>query len=81
MTLANYIRAAIGRAQFYLDPLDGLVHGEIPGFANVTAQGATILECRHALIELLEDWIEFHLTRGLEVPEIDGIELPRRDVF
>lgn len=81
MTHANYIRAALSRAHFYVDPIDGLVHGEIPGFNEVNAEGQTVLECRHALIELLEDWIEFHRMRGLGVPVLDGIELPVRDPY
>ncbi len=79
MTISSYVRAALTRATFYLDPEDGLVHGEIPGVANIKAEGHTIIECRHALIELLEDWIEFHISRGLAVPVLDGIELPVHD--
>jgi predicted RNase H-like HicB family nuclease len=75
MSLANYIRAAMAEAVYQVDPEDGLVHGEIPGFAQIQAEGRTLLECRHALIELLEDWIDFHLARGLEVPSVNGIGL------
>ncbi|AFY62034.1 type II toxin-antitoxin system HicB family antitoxin [Synechococcus sp. PCC 6312] len=81
MTLANYMRAAMERAVYHIQPEDGLVHGEIPGFANVNAQGRTLLECRHALTELLEDWVDFRLSRGLAVPTLDGIELPSRNEF
>jgi len=77
MSLSNYMRAVLARAVYQVHPEDGLVHGEIPGFTHLQAEGRTLLECRHALTELLEDWIDFHLARGLEVPSVEGIELPR----
>lgn len=81
MLLSDYMNAALARAVYEHNHQDGLIHGCIPGFDGVVADGDTLLDCRHHLAELLEDWINFHLSRGVPVPIVDGIELPLRDVF
>jgi len=81
MALSSYMNAALDRAVYHLNPEDGFIYGEIPGFEGVSAKGKTLIDCREHLSELLEDWIYFHVSRGIPVPIIDGIEVPVREVF
>lgn len=60
---------------------DGCTYGEIPGFENVTAQADTLEQCRHDLVEALEEWIFSRMTRQLPVPEVDGIHLPVKEMM
>lgn len=78
--LTNYIRAVMSRAT-YTVLADGLTHGEIPGFENVAAQADTLEQCRHDLVESLEEWIFSRVTRQLPVPEVDGIQLPVKEMM
>ena len=79
--LTDYIQAVMHRATYNLDPIDDCVHGEIPGFDRVTAKAQTLEICRQDLLGSLEEWIFFRVSRGLPVPEIDGIQLPHREVL
>jgi predicted RNase H-like HicB family nuclease len=49
--------------------------GEIPGFQGVWANAPTLEACRDELEQVLEDWIVFRLSDGLDLPVVDGIEL------
>ncbi|WP_409872622.1 type II toxin-antitoxin system HicB family antitoxin [Thermosynechococcus sp.] len=75
------MNAALERAVYHFNGEDGLIYGEIPDLEGVKASGKTVLECREHLSELLEDWIYFHVSRGIPVPVIDGIEVPVREIF
>jgi len=60
---------------------DGSTYGEIPEFENVTAQADTLEQCRHDLVESLEEWIFSRVTRQLPLPVIDGIQLPMKEML
>jgi predicted RNase H-like HicB family nuclease len=79
--LTDYIQAVMKRATYQLSTEDHLIYGEIPGFARVTARAETIEICRSELIEALEEWIFFHISRQLPVPVVDGIELPVKEML
>ncbi|MFN3678703.1 type II toxin-antitoxin system HicB family antitoxin [Thermosynechococcus sp.] len=81
MSLSDYMHAALERAVYQFNAEDGLIYGDIPGLEGVRGQGKTVLECREHLCELLEDWIYFHVSRGIPVPVINGIEVPVREIF
>lgn len=81
MLLSDYLHAALEQAVYHFNSEDDLVYGEIPGFEGVCGKGKTVLECREQLSELLEDWIYFHVSRGIPVPVINGIEVPVREIF
>lgn len=81
MSLSSYMNAALEQAVYHFNTEDGLIHGEIPELEGVKAKGKTVLECREHLSELLEDWIYFHVSRGIPVPVINGIEVPVRETF
>ncbi|URR34985.1 type II toxin-antitoxin system HicB family antitoxin [Thermosynechococcus sp. HN-54] len=81
MLLSDYMNAALERATYHFNAEDGLIYGEITDLEGVKAHGKTVLECREHLSELLEDWIYFHVSRGIPVPVINGIEVPVREIF
>ncbi len=65
----------------YTTSTDGLTYGEIPGFENVFARADTLEQCRHDLVESLEEWIFARVTRQLPIPVVDGIQLPVKDMM
>lgn len=79
--MTDYIQAAMQRATYRLSQDEDLVYGEIPGFDRVTACAETMEACRSELVEALEEWIFFHLSRQLPVPVLDGVELPVKDML
>ncbi len=77
----NYIRAAMRQAQYQEIPETDTIYGEIPGFQGVTAQAENLEACQQQLVEALEEWIFFRISRKLPVPALDGIELPIQEVM
>lgn len=68
------------RARYAILPDEGTFYREIPGFDGVYSEGATLEACRDELEEVLEEWIFFRISRSLELPELEGIELRIRKV-
>jgi predicted RNase H-like HicB family nuclease len=73
--LTEYLDKAMRRAHYEILPEDGSYYGEIPGFAGVYADAATLEACRDELREVLEEWILLGIARGHTLPTVDGIEL------
>ena len=73
--LTRYISGAIAKAKYEILPDDGTYYGEIPGFEGIYANATTLEACRDELIEVLEEWILFRVSRNLELPVVDGLEL------
>ena len=73
--LTRYISGAIAKAKYEILPDDGTYYGDIPGFEGIYANAATLEACREELIEVLEEWILFRVSRNLELPIVDGLEL------
>jgi len=73
--LTEYLQAAMRRAKYEILPDDGSFYGEIPGFQGVYANDTTLESCREALQEVLEEWIFFRVSRSLDLPVVDGLEL------
>ena len=65
--LTRYISGAIAKAKYEILPDDGTYYGEIPGFEGIYANAATLEACREELIEVLEEWILFRVSRNLEL--------------
>lgn len=63
------------KAKYEILTDDGTYYGEIPGFDGIYANAATLEACREELIEVLEEWILFRVSRNLELPVVDGLEL------
>ena len=68
--LTRYIQAAMHRAAYEILPDDHTFYGEIPGFAGVYANAATLEACRDELAEVLDEWILFRVARNLPVPTV-----------
>ena len=65
--LTRYISGAIAKAKYEILPDDGTYYGDIPGFEGIYANAATLEACREELIEVLEEWILFRVSRNLEL--------------
>jgi predicted RNase H-like HicB family nuclease len=73
--LTDYIRAAMRHATYEILEDDGTFFGSIPGLQGVWANEATLEACRDELQSVLEDWMLFRLSRGLELPVVDDLDL------
>ena len=73
--IREYIDAAMAMAEYKTLPEDGSYYGEIPGFNGVQASAKTLAECRNMLEEVLENWALFRVSRGIDVPVLDGMDL------
>ena len=76
--IRKYISKAMTGAQYEILSDDSSWYGEIPGFQGVWANNDTLEECRVELEEVLEDWLLFSISRGFDVPVVDGIDLKFR---
>jgi len=66
--LMSYIGAAMRRARYEILLDDSTFYGEIPGFDGVYANADTLEACREELVEVLEEWILFRVSRNLLLP-------------
>lgn len=69
---AEYIQAALERAEYEIidDPQPYYAH--VPGLQGVWATAKSFEECRKELISTIEDWIVLGLRLGHPIPAIDG---------
>lgn len=67
---AEYIQAALDKAEYKLIDDQKPVFGEVPELEGVWATGATVEECRKELISVIEGWIALRLRMGDSIPEI-----------
>lgn len=77
--IREYIDTAMTKATFEVLPDDGSWYGEIPGFQGVYSNAATLEECRKVLEEVLEVWLLFRISRQLDTPVVDGLDLQIRE--
>ena len=73
--LTEYIHSAMKKARYEILPDDNSYYGEIPGFDGVYANAETLETCREELMEVLEEWILVRISRNLDLPVVDRIEL------
>ena len=73
--LIQYIQTAMRQAKYEILSDDGSYYGEIPGFQGVYANAETLEDCRNELAEVLEGWIVFRLSRNLDLPTVNGLQL------
>ena len=72
--LSEYIQKALRKAKYkILD--DGTWFAEIPGFEGVWANAKTVEDCRHELLEVLEEWLILKIGDRDPIPEIEGVEI------
>jgi predicted RNase H-like HicB family nuclease len=70
----EYTERAIKKAE-YKKLEDGTWFGEIPGFEGVWANGDSLENCRHELIDVLEEWLILKLRDDDPVPAVDGLTI------
>lgn len=73
--LNQYIQAALRQAKYEILADDGSFYGEIPGFQGVYANAEMLEDCRNELVEVLEEWIFFRISRNLPLPVVNGLRL------
>lgn len=72
------IRAYLDRALHharYTAVDDGMFVAEVDGLPGVMATADTIERCREELCDVIEAWILVRVSRGLEIPPLDGVTL------
>lgn len=73
--LTKYLDAAMHGARYEtLEDGTGF-YAEIPGLDGVYASAATLEGARDELLEVLEEWILFRVSRNLPIPAVDGLEV------
>ena len=78
--LLEYIDNAMKRGRYEILKDDMSYYGEIPGFEGVFANAVDLEACRNQLREVLEEWILLRVSKNLEIPEVDGVNLKIVDV-
>lgn len=78
--LVKYIDAAMKRAHYEILEDDRSFYGEVKECEGVYANAPTLEECRKELEQTLEDWILFRVSKQMELPKLDGIDLSVKDV-
>ena len=73
--IRKYIAAAMAKAEYKIYEEDGSFYGEISGFQGVYSIAETLEECRVELEEVLEVWLLFSISRNLDVPVVDSIDI------
>ena len=77
--LSEYIQKALEKAQYKLLD-DKTWFADIPGFEGVWANSRTVEECRHELMEVLEEWIVLKIRDRDSIPEIESVEIKVKEV-
>ena len=73
--IREFLDATMAKAEYEILCDDGSFYGRIPGFQGVWANNDTLEECRTELEEVLEVWLLFSISRNLDVPVVDGIDI------
>ena len=72
--VSEYVQKALEKAEYkILD--DGTWFAEIPGFEGVWANAKTVEDCRHELLEVLEEWLILKISDRDPIPEIEGVKI------
>jgi predicted RNase H-like HicB family nuclease len=77
--LSEYIQKALGNAHYKVLE-DGTWFSEILNFQGVWANGKTVEECRHELMEVLEEWLVLKIRDRDPIPEIEGVTIRVKEV-
>lgn len=78
--LTQYINSAMKRAHYEILEDDKSYYGEVKECAGVYANASSLEECRKELEQTLEDWILFRVSKSLDIPKLDGIDLSVKEV-
>jgi len=73
--IIEFIRAAMKLAKYEIIENEEKFYGTISELKGVWSTGKTLEECRENLESSLEDWILACVSKGIEVPEIEGRQI------
>ena len=73
--IQTYIQTALNRAHYEVIQDDEPYYGEVPELPGVWASGRTLEECRQNLMEAIDGWILFRISRGMDIPPLDEVGL------
>lgn len=76
--LSKYVDGALKKAEYEKDE-DGVVIAKVPGASGFFAQGDNFEEARANLQDVIEGNVILALQLGLEIPQIEGIEIKESD--
>lgn len=77
----EYLDMALKRAHYEIIDDEEPFYGEVPELQGVWASGRTLEECRSKLSEVIDGWVLVRLSRGLPIPEIEGVRIvPPREI-
>jgi len=65
---AEYIQAALERAQYNIIDDEEPYFVTVPELSGVWASGKTIEECRKELMSVIEGWVLLRLRMGRSIP-------------
>jgi predicted RNase H-like HicB family nuclease len=77
-TLSKYVKQALKKAEYEKDE-NGVVIVRVPGASGFFAQGDTFEEARANLQDVIEGNVILALQLGLEIPQIQGVEIKEID--
>ena len=69
---AEYIQAALERAQYKIIDDEEPYFATVPELPGVWASGKTIEECRKELMSVIEGWVLLRLRMGRSIPYVAG---------
>ena len=72
--LFEYIQKALEKAQYKILG-DETWFAEIPGFEGVWANAKNVEECRHELMEVLEEWLILKIRDRDPIPVMEGVDI------
>jgi predicted RNase H-like HicB family nuclease len=78
--LTEYIQKALEKAHYKVLE-DGTWFAEVPSFQGVWANANTVEECRHELMEVLEEWLILKIRDRDPIPEIEGFSIRVKEVI
>ena len=73
--ITEYISAAMGAAKYEIIEDEEKFYGSIPALKGVWATGKTLEVCRKNLASVLEGWIIIRISKGLQMPSMNGITI------
>jgi predicted RNase H-like HicB family nuclease len=77
--LFEYIQKALEKAQYKILE-DETWFAEIPDFEGVWANAKTVEECRHELMEVLEEWLILKIRDRDSIPVMEGVDIRVKEV-
>jgi len=73
--LRQYIETAMKMAKYKIIKDEEPFFGEIDELPGVWATGRTLEECRQDLADVIDNWIVFRLSQGLDIPPLGEVTL------